>query len=146
MVSACDHIRYAPSKRRGTAALEFVIVLPVLMVIVIGAADLSRMLHYKNVLTNAARTGAAYGATHAVSDYTYDEWVDRVQAHALEEAANLPDYKSSLIDLTVTTFDEADGSQRVQVEATYPFEMLIHWPGWPKQLTLQHSVSMRRYR
>jgi Flp pilus assembly protein TadG len=131
---------------RGTAALEFVIVLPVLMVIVVGAADLSRMLHYKNVLTNAARTGAAYGATHAVSDYTYDEWVERVQSRALEEAANLPYCNSSLIELTVTTFDDADGSRRVQVEVTYPFELLIHWPGWPKRLTLHHSVCMRRYR
>ena len=134
------------SHHRGTAALEFVIVLPVLMVIFIGAADLSRMLHYKNVLTNASRTGAAYGATHAVSDYTYDEWVARVEARTLEEAVNLPGYDSRLIDITVTTFDDADGSQRVQVETTYPFEMLIDWPGWPKKLNLHHSVCMRMYR
>ena len=140
------NVRHDLILHRGTAALEFVIVLPVLMVIVVGAADLSRMLHYKNVLTNAARTGAAYGATHAVSDYTYDEWVDRVEARALEEAVNLPDYNSRLIDVAVTTFDDADGSQRVQVETAYPFELLIHWPGWPKQLTLRHSVCMRRYR
>jgi Flp pilus assembly protein TadG len=141
-----DHCPRTPSRRRGTAALEFVIVLPVLMVIVIGAADLSRMLHYKNVLTNASRTGAAYGATHAVSDYTYDDWVARVEARTLEEAVNLPGYDSRQVDITVTKFDDADGSQRVQVETTYPFEMLIDWPGWPKKLTLHHSVCMRRYR
>ncbi|HUQ68631.1 MAG TPA: TadE family protein [Planctomycetaceae bacterium] len=135
-----------PPPRRGTAALEFVIVLPVLMVIVIGAIDLSRMLHYKNVLTNASRTGAAYGATHAASDYAYDEWVARVEARSLEEAVNLPGYDGRLVDVIVTMFDDPGGAQRVQVETAYPFEMIIDWPGWPKTLTLRHSVCMRRYR
>lgn len=136
----------SPLERPGAAALEFVLVLPVVMVIVVGATDLSRGLYCENVLANAARTGAAYGATHRVTDYIYDDWERRVIEKASEEAANLPDYDASELNVSVTVTTEPDGSQRVTVEATYPFELLFHWPGWPSPVTLREQVSMRGYR
>jgi Flp pilus assembly protein TadG len=141
-----DDCSRRPDGRSGTAALEFVCVLPALIVIVLGAADLSRIRYHENVLTNAARTGAAYGATHRATDYNYDEWEAAVVARAREEATNLPDFNAGRFEVDVTMILDADGSQRVHVETSYPFAMLIDWPGWPRQWTLRQSVSMRRYR
>lgn len=132
--------------RRGTAALEFVIVLPVLMLIVLAATDLSRALYFDNVLCNAARAGAAWGATHQATDYTRGDWESNVESHIAEEAANLPDFDPDRLVVTVTETTEVDGSTRVRVEAAYPFELMIAWPGWPPELALERSVSMRRYR
>lgn len=131
---------------RGAAALEFVIVLPVFMMIVLGAADWGRVIHVDNVLMNAARSGAAYGTTHRVTDYIRSDWESRVVACVAEEAAHLPDFHPDLLNASVATFDEPDGSTRISVNVSYPFEMVIDWPGWPGQITLSRTVSMRGYR
>lgn len=139
---ARDHM----SSRRATAALEFVMVLPVLLVIVIGAVDFSRIAHLENVLTNAARAGAACGATHGVTDYIRNEWEERIVQQTANEASHIPGYDPALLNVDIETIQEADGSLRVEVSVEYPFEMIIHWPGWPEQFVLRRSLSMRRYR
>lgn len=131
---------------RGVAALEFVIVLPVFMIIVLGAVDWGRVIRVENVLMNAARCGAAYGATHRVTDYIRSDWETRVVARVAEEAAHLPDFDPDLLDASVATSDEPDGSTRISVSVSYPFQMVIDWPGWPGQITLSRTVSMRGYR
>jgi Flp pilus assembly protein TadG len=137
----------AGSRRsRGTAALEMVMVLPIILVIVIGAADLGRRLHHDNVLTNAARCGAVYGATHAVSDHTAADWIARVTDAVEQEAQHLPGYSRDRLAVTVDIHDHLDGSRRVEVGVAYPFELVIPWPGWPREITLQHRNSQRRYR
>ncbi|MEL7625504.1 MAG: TadE family protein [Anaerolineaceae bacterium] len=42
------------------ALTEFALVLPILLILVLGAMDLGRLFYYKIVLTNAAREGANY--------------------------------------------------------------------------------------
>jgi Flp pilus assembly protein TadG len=47
---------------RGAAAVEFALVLPVLLLIIFGIIDFGRMLYTKITLTEAAQTGARAGA------------------------------------------------------------------------------------
>lgn len=49
--------------QKGGAAVEFVIVLPLLMVLVFGIADVGISLHNSQVITNASREGARAGIT-----------------------------------------------------------------------------------
>ena len=53
---------------RGAAAVEFALVLPVLVVIVFGIIDFGRMLNAKIVLTQAAREGARAAAVGTKED------------------------------------------------------------------------------
>lgn len=48
--------------KRGQALVEMAIMAPVLFLIVLIAADLSRMFYYSTAITNAAREGARHGA------------------------------------------------------------------------------------
>jgi hypothetical protein len=116
------------------------------MTIVLGAADWGRILRVENILMNAARSGASYAATHRVTDYIRTDWEDRVIARVADEAAHLPDFDPERLEVTVATFDEPDGSTRISVNVSHPFEMIVDWPGWPKQVTLARTVSMRGYR
>ena len=43
---------------RAQALVEFALLLPILLVLILGAMDLGRVFYYKIVLTNAAREGA----------------------------------------------------------------------------------------
>jgi Flp pilus assembly protein TadG len=61
--------RRAPRKgERGTALIEFALVLPLLVVVTFLVIDFSRAFMVKNVLTQAAREGARSLAVSAVPD------------------------------------------------------------------------------
>ena len=44
----------------GQALVEFALLLPILLVLILGAMDLGRVFYVKTILTNAAREGANY--------------------------------------------------------------------------------------
>lgn len=50
---------------RGSTAVEFALILPILASLVFGAIDFGRMLWFKEVLVNAARVGARQGTLFA---------------------------------------------------------------------------------
>jgi Flp pilus assembly protein TadG len=58
-----------PNCLRAQALVEFALILPLLLVLIIGAMDLGRVFYFKIVLTNAAREGANYLSRNP-ADYT----------------------------------------------------------------------------
>ena len=54
---------------RAQALVEFALLLPLLLVLIIGAMDLGRVFYFKIILTNAAREGANYLSRNP-ADYT----------------------------------------------------------------------------
>lgn len=132
--------------RTGTTALELVCVLPVLIAIVLGAADLGRFAHYDNIVSNAARLGAEYGATHRRTTLNADDWEDRVVSVAHEELAHLPEFDVDVLELNVEVTDVANDPLQVEVEVTYPFEMIVDWPGLPAEFDIRATVAYEEYR
>jgi hypothetical protein len=63
---------------RGAAAVEFALVLPVLLIIVFGIIDFGRMLNAKITLTEAAREGARAAAVGTAADG--ENWVTKAAA------------------------------------------------------------------
>lgn len=55
-------------RQRGAAAIEFAIVLPLLIVLVFGIIEFSICLYDKAVITNASREGARAGIVYAGPD------------------------------------------------------------------------------
>jgi len=54
----CHRVSYA---RRGQAIVETALLLPILMLLVMGTADLARVFYYSIAITNAAREAARQG-------------------------------------------------------------------------------------
>ncbi len=52
------------NKQRGQGLLEFALVIPVLLLVLLGAADMGQAYYAYTQVTNAAREGARYGANH----------------------------------------------------------------------------------
>jgi|SRR5579862_1368217 len=50
------------TRQRGNALVEFAVMLPVLLLIMLGIMELGRYSYYSIAVANAARAGAAYGA------------------------------------------------------------------------------------
>lgn len=104
MVSKCA----APAHReldRGAAAVEFALVMPLLLLLVFALIDFGRMFNAQIVVTEAAREGAraaGYGQTST-------------QVNTRVEAAT-----SGLADVTATIVDACPG-ELARVRVTYPF-------------------------
>ncbi|HUE13798.1 MAG TPA: TadE family protein [Planctomycetaceae bacterium] len=53
------------SPRGGAAAVEFAIAVPILLLLALGCGNLGRAVGAYIAVSNAARVGAEYGATHS---------------------------------------------------------------------------------
>jgi len=71
--------RWAKSQRRGIAAVEFAIVAPVFIMLVIGFIEVGRAIMVQQVLTNASRVGAR---TATMLNTTEQEVIDTVSDYA----------------------------------------------------------------
>ena len=83
----------------GQALVEFALLLPLLLVLVISAIEFGRLFYTQIVITNAAREGAYYFSTHT-DDYTLSDLKDKTALAAEVEAGN-----SGIPNITVITND-----------------------------------------
>lgn len=134
------------ARRGGTAALELVLVLPLLVTIFGGAVDLGRIIEGDLKLSNAVRVGADYAAVHRYSPDQANDWTSRVQAAVLQEAANLRRFDPGQLTVEVSAVTESQFHTIVTVTASYPLPMSLFWFRSGTQVTLRHTVSMRQFR
>ena len=50
--------------QEGAAAVEFAIILPILLLLILGALDMGHMYYIDHLITNASREGARYAAKY----------------------------------------------------------------------------------
>jgi len=127
--------------RRAVAAAELALVLPLLVILIGGCIDFGRFSHVSITVTNAARAGAEFGCTHSSTAATLELWQANVRLVVVNEMAGLKYFDPALLAVTVTLVTVGD-HPRVEVDVSYPFETVGHWPGLPKQLTLRRVVAM----
>jgi Flp pilus assembly protein TadG len=134
---------------RGQSAVELALVAPFVILVLVIAADFSRVFYMSIEAANAARAGVKYGAqsTTKASD------TSGMQQAALNDAANL-----SGLTATASNFCECPPSTShvtcsstscsgmemyVQVNTSAQFQTLVHYPGVPSTVTLNESALMR---
>lgn len=84
---ARDASRRHDRKTRGQALVEFALVLPIMLLILLLAVDFGRLFYTHISVSNAAREGAFHAATHAGdSDYDEDAYTLAVAAAASTQA------------------------------------------------------------
>jgi Flp pilus assembly protein TadG len=97
------------SKKRGQALVEWALVLPLLLLMILVTIDMGRAVYYYSVIYNAAREGARYG----VIDYTD---TPGIVAAAENLAVGLD---TSALD--VSTFVNGPPPTNIRVTVTYQF-------------------------
>lgn len=123
---------------RGQAVVEFVLVLPILLLLLAAAIDLGRFSYAYVAVQNAAKEGALYGARSPLCDDNTNPACpdpNNVVWHVANEASNLKDGSgNSLLTATVACRDSAgalvqpinncvDGNT-YQVTVSYPFTLI----------------------
>jgi Flp pilus assembly protein TadG len=84
-------------RRRGAAAVEFALVLPFLLVLVVGIWELGRMVEVQQILSNAAREAGRQAST---GTYTNDQIISNVRDYLKD--AGLPAQAATNANITVT--------------------------------------------
>jgi Flp pilus assembly protein TadG len=148
--------RTSPLRNRGIATVEFTIVLPVLLVLLLGVTEIGRVILRYSALTKAVHEGARYAAAYALLGST---GVVNVDAQLLNEVRNVVVHGNpagtggvvlgGLQPAQVTVVDL--GGDWVRVDASYPYEPIIG-PVLPNlglgssittSFVMQASVTMR---
>lgn len=107
----------------GAAAIEFALVLPVLLLLLFGIIEFGLLLFNKAVLTNAAREGARFGIVSATPRKTDDEIEDTVTSYT---AHNLVTFGSPNVPaVTPTHVDGQEFGDPLTVTVTYQYQFLV---------------------
>jgi Flp pilus assembly protein TadG len=129
---------------RGAAAVEFALVLPILLLFVMGTIEWGWFFFTHQRVVNAAREGARAGTLLPPPP---SSTASQVQAAAVTAAG---DYLTAVgLTNTGVTADPAyamsDGSQAVRVVITYPYTSLTQFPGISSLIpsTFQYVAVMR---
>lgn len=118
--------------RRGVAAAELAILVPLLTFFFLIAIDYARVHYVTVILANCARNGAMYASdpftqARASGPYTSVEQAALADAHHLDPRP------------TIATLY---GSDYVEVSASYTFTTIARYPGIPNTLNLKRTVRM----
>ena len=146
----------------GAVAIELVLLLPLLMLLLVGAVELGRAINHKMRLASAVHAGAAYALLSTFDGSTELSGVTGALCSA-PGLANIQDtmcQAASLTDLAVTVtptrFCECDGTvstcgsdcegterEYVTVTASESFVSVITYFGIDTPIALSESVTVR---
>jgi Flp pilus assembly protein TadG len=138
------HSRRARADRCGAVLVEFALILPILVAIVLAAIDFGRFAHSHIAVTNSARVGAGYACMHPFTTGTQALWQAKIREAVKNEMQGVVNYDNTLLTMTspqVTT--DSDGQKRVRIEVKYPFHTLVTWPFIPNNFLMTRAVEMR---
>ena len=123
---------------RGAAAVEFALVLPVLVVLLFGIIEFGFILYSKEVLTNASREGTRAGIVQAVPKPT----VGQIQGVVTNYISN-----TGVLGTWTTTVTGAGGAfgANLTVTVTLPYNYLVlpNFTTLTGPLTLTATTVMR---
>jgi Flp pilus assembly protein TadG len=134
----------------GQSMVEFALILPLMVLVIVGIFDLGRAFFSYIAITNAAREGARV--------YTF--WPDKAKIADIVQAVDVEIGSSSVVsvskiasievycgDLYTRVHNDTDlkacpSEKPIRVTVTYNFDLILGFI-LPKQLTLVRSADMR---
>ncbi|MHB1417298.1 MAG: TadE/TadG family type IV pilus assembly protein [Chloroflexota bacterium] len=135
-------------KHRGQSVVELALLLPILVMLLLGALDLGRAFHYYTAVANATRAGGAY----AIQARKLDVATDAERITIIEQAvAN--EIQAQGITVTSVSVDPPDvivEGTNATVTVTYEFYFLNplagpigEFAGWGDHIIFSYGATIR---
>ncbi|MFM7058302.1 MAG: TadE/TadG family type IV pilus assembly protein [Planctomycetota bacterium] len=132
--------RPADRNRRGVAAIELAVALPLLVLLLLGCVDVGRLTLRYICLSNAASEAATFASLNAPGQFGgVSGWIAAVRQRAISESALLSP-PLTVAEILVDTSVLGDGLVSVQVESS--FETIVSWPGLPQTWMMVRKVVL----
>ncbi len=116
---------------RGAAAVEFAILLPVLMLILFGVIEFGMIMYSREIITNASREGARTGIVQAIAKPTTGD-IQTVVTNYLTGTGIDPNAVTTTIAGAGLT-----APNTLNVTVTYPYNFFV-----PALLGLGNSINL----
>lgn len=127
------------SNDKGASMVELALMLPLLLLMLAGIADLGRAFHDYIIITNVAREGARYASLHADPSFapaTKQAAIDEAQASGIT-------LTPSNVTLTLVPADPAPGQAATAIiTVTYRFNLIVGRIFGSSVITMQSGMRM----
>ena len=132
-------IRRLLARDLGQSAMEFALLAPILLILMLGVVDFGRVYFAYISVTNGARNGAHFASqgTGAAAD------IDGIRAAAIVETSDLLNTSETNPDVSVATGTDSQGRLYADVTMTYTFSSIFPWPGLPSSIDVDRTVRAR---
>jgi Flp pilus assembly protein TadG len=134
-----NDLRRSAWQRRGQALVEFALILPVILLLVVGMLEFARAWNLHQVMTDAAREGARRAV---LANSVMDQ--DSVRAAMWRHLAQFgydPGYSSVMSGTTITPIDSFKQSgANITIQLSLPYRFFI-LPGMA--ITMRTAFTMR---
>ncbi|MGH8013726.1 MAG: TadE/TadG family type IV pilus assembly protein [Candidatus Binataceae bacterium] len=138
------------ANERGQSAVELALLAPVLILILLAAADFGRLFYTSIAVSNAARAGAQYGAQSVITAADANGMV----AAAQSDGTNIADLTASAqqctcqnstsVALCPAAYCVGDTwATFVEVDTHATFNTLLSYPGVPSSVPLSGKAVMQ---
>ncbi len=132
--------------QRGASAVEFALILSLLIILTFGIIEFGLLMYNKQVITNASREGARAGIVASSPRLPTSQINSIVQSYCGNYLVTFGDSVSPSTEVSGYLPNAAFGNE-LEVKVTYQYNFLVlpnFIPGIPKSLNLQ-AVSVMRY-
>jgi Flp pilus assembly protein TadG len=144
-------LRQFRADRRGTAALEFALVVPVLISAFIGIVDVGMALYDQLQLVNAAEAGARYAAVNGWNSGKIQTAVTGATSLSAIAASPAPSQSCgcpngsgvAVANCGSTCSTGTMAGTYITVNAQYAYTPIIPYPGFGQSLTLTAQSMVR---
>lgn len=144
----------ATRAQAGSALIEFVAALPLLMLLLLGVVEIGRYAYFAIQVGNAARAGVQYGAQNGVTAMDTSGMTSAAKADGNNSISTLsvsPTNYCQCWDGTTGTAVACSGTcpngshlvEYVQVTVSGSVDPLFHYPMLPSTLTVSNTATMR---
>lgn len=147
-VAAC-RARTKRAQQRGAAALELVIVLPVLALLALGVAEFGRVYLSTLTVANAATAGAEYASTNSgiddasVIQAARDDAGDAtLTVSPINRVCRCPGSEAA-VSCTSTCIGYGVPQYFVEVTASRSISLILHYPGIPSTILVSRMSAFR---
>ena len=134
----------------GQAFVELALILPIFVLLLVGAAELGHLAYASIEVSNAARAGVQYGAQSHItaSDYAGMQTAATKDGSDVTVMSATAKHFCGCSDGSASTCASGDCAasrllEYVQVNTTAAVHTLFHYPGVPATLTLTGQAVMR---
>lgn len=128
----------ARKQRRGLAAVELAVLLPLLTFLFMITIDYARIFYYSLTIENCARNAAVFACNASNYQMPYSS----IAEAAIADGSNLnPPLTTS--NVSVANGTDANNNPTVTVTVNYTFQTITGFPGLPANVNLVRSVEMR---
>ena len=120
---------------RAVVMVEMAFVIPIMMITLIIAMDLSRFLIVTMSLNNALNQGVVAGTTFPLNSNSTVQWISAIENSLIDAMSHYPWFQATdlQVNIPLPTAEnglvDSQGFRSVEVSIDYRSEFLFPWPG-----------------